>query len=69
MLRAGRYGFRESRDIFADMEPALLVARPYLRRILPSLVRGAMNYYDDKRTVFVVMVVVAIAVFLVLFAH
>ena len=50
------------------MEPALLVVRPYLRRILPALVRGAMNYYD-KRTVFVVMVVVAIAVFLVLFAH
>jgi len=51
------------------MEPALLVVRPYLRRILPALVRGAMNYYDDKRTVFVVTVVIAIAVFLVLFAH
>ena len=53
----------------ADMEPVLLVVRPYLRRTLPVPARGAMNYYDDKRTIFVVMVVVAIAVSVVLFAH
>jgi hypothetical protein len=51
------------------MEPALLVVRPYLWRTLTTLARGAMNYYNDKRTVFVVMVVVAIAVSLLLFAH
>jgi hypothetical protein len=28
-----------------------------------------MNYYNDKRTVFVVMVTLAIAVFLLLVAH
>ena len=66
---AGKYGFRESRDIFADVEPALPVVRPYLRRTLSALARGAMNYHNDKRTAFVVMVVVAIVVFLLLFAH
>jgi hypothetical protein len=36
---------------------------------LKAFVRGAMNYYNDKRTAFVVMVLVAIVVFLLLFAH
>jgi hypothetical protein len=36
---------------------------------LSAFVRGAMNYYNDKRTAFVVMVLLAIAVFLLLFAH
>jgi hypothetical protein len=43
--------------------------RPYVRRTLSALARGAMNYYNDKRTVFVVIVMVAIVVFLLLFAH
>jgi hypothetical protein len=51
------------------MEPAVPAVRPYLRRTLSTLVRGAMNYYNDKRTVFVVMVLVAIVIFLLLFAH
>jgi hypothetical protein len=51
------------------VEPALPVVRPYLRRTLSALAGGAMNYYNDKRTVFVVVVLVAIVVFLLLFAH
>jgi hypothetical protein len=38
-------------------------------RTLSALARGAMNYYNDKRTAFVVTVLVAIVVFLLLFAH
>lgn len=53
----------------AGVEPALPVVRPYLRRTLPVLAGGGMNYYNDKRTVFVVMVLVAIVVFLLLFAR
>ena len=53
----------------AGVEPALPVVRPYLRRTLSALAGGAMKYYNDKRAAFVVMVLVAIVVFLLLFAH
>jgi hypothetical protein len=45
------------------------VVRHYLQGTLSAFMRGAMNYYNDKRTAFVVMVVVAIVVFLLLFTH
>lgn len=51
------------------MEPSLPVVRPYLRGTVSAFMRGAMNYYNNKRTAFVVMVMVAIVVFLLLFAH
>jgi hypothetical protein len=47
----------------------LPVVRPYLQRTLSTLARGAMSYNNDKRTAFVVMVLVAIVLFLLLFAH
>jgi hypothetical protein len=37
--------------------------------MLSAFMRGAMNYYNDKCTAFVVMVLVAIVVFLLLFTH
>jgi hypothetical protein len=40
-----------------------------VRGTLSALARGAMNYYNEKRTAFAVTVLVAIVVFLLLFAH